>query len=131
MMRRGVRLWVCSLFLSVLAAADVTGIWTGQIKGRNGETQDITFRFQQEGTSLTGKIYGDNEDTMLADGKVAGDEIRFTVTNEFGGGRGKYVYTGTVNGSTMQLTRDRESPRPGAGGDRRNSKQTFTLKRMT
>jgi hypothetical protein len=119
-----------ALFACILSAADITGIWTGQVQGRNNEIQEITFRFKQDGQSFTGKIYGDNEDTPLADGKISGDQITFSVNNEFGGGRAKFIYTGTINGSTMQLTRDRE-PRPGAsGGERRNFKQSFTLKRM-
>jgi hypothetical protein len=129
---RRISLWLCCLFCGALSAADVTGIWTGQVQGRNGETQEITFRFQQDGQSLTGKLYGENEDAALADGKIAGDQIGFSVTSEFGGGRGKFVYTGTVKGSAIELTRDREGTRPGSSGaERRNYKQTFTLKRMT
>jgi hypothetical protein len=128
---RHVLIWVCALFIFVLSAADITGIWTGQVQGRNGETLEITFRFKQDGTTLTGKMYGDNEDIPLADGKISGNQISFSVTNEFGGGRAKFVYTGALDGSSIQLTRDREGARPaGNGGERRSFKQTFTLKRM-
>jgi hypothetical protein len=115
----------------VLSAADITGIWTGQVQGRNGEMLEVTFRFKQDGQTLTGKMYGDNEDAVLADGKIAGDQISFSVNSDLFGGRAKFVYTGAVSSSSMQLTRDREGSRPGGnGGERRNFKQSFTLKRM-
>src|SRR5690242_1209157 len=68
-------LWICAaLFIApALGADDVSGIWTGQIAGRNGEPQDITFRFKQEGTVLTGKMYGDGDDIPITAGKIAGD----------------------------------------------------------
>jgi hypothetical protein len=129
-MRRLLGLCLCSAGL-LLAGADISGIWTGNVQGRNGETQEITFRFQQDGDTFTGKIYGENEDTPLSDGKISGDRISFTVTSEFGSGRGKYVYTGTIQGSSLELTRDRDGSRSGnSGGERRNYRQTFTLKRM-
>jgi hypothetical protein len=130
-MRAVCNLLAGALFVCVLSAADITGIWTGQVQGRNGEMQEVTFRFKQDGQTLTGKMYGDNEDTMLADGKITGDQISFSVNSDLFGGRAKFVYTGAVNGSSMQLTRDREGSRPGGnGGERRNFKQSFTLKRM-
>ena len=128
---RALILFTGFLFAVALSAADVTGIWTGQVQGRNGEMQEITFRFKQTGDSLTGKMYGDNEDTPLADGKISGNQIRFAVTNEFGGGRSRFVFSGTVNGAEIELTREREGSRPGGdGGQRQSFKQTFKLKRM-
>ena len=130
-MRSALALGIGFLFAAALPAADITGIWTGQVPGRNGETLEITFRFQQNGETLTGKMYGDNEDIPLADGKVSGDRIAFAVTNEFGGGRSRFVYTGTVTGDAIELTREREGGRPGGtGSQRQNFKQTFKLKRM-
>jgi hypothetical protein len=76
-------------------------------------------------------MYGENEDIPLADGKVLGDQISFAVTNEFGGGRAKFVFTGMITADGMELTREREGGRTGGtGGQRQNFKQTFKLKRM-
>jgi hypothetical protein len=129
-MRLSITCLVGCLFAFLLPAVDVTGIWTGQVQGRNGEVQEITFRFRQTGDALTGKMYGDIEDIPLADGKVSGNQIGFSVTNEFGGGRAKFVYTGTVKGTEIELTRDREGGRPGSGTQRQNFRQTLKLKRM-
>lgn len=121
----------CAIVLlgTALRAEDVSGIWTGQITGRNGEPQDITFRFKQDGTVLMGKMYGDSDDVPISAGKIDGGEISFTVPNDFGGGRFKLVFRGTVSGDEMHLTRDRE----GGSADsdkRRNTRQNFTLKRL-
>ena len=130
-MPRAFIIWLGLLLAATVSAADVTGIWTGQVQGRNNELQEITFRFKQNGDTLTGKMYGDTEDIPLVDGKISGDQISFAVSNEFGGGRARFVFTGTVKADEIELTRDRE-PRGtgGNGGQRQNFKQTFKLKRM-
>ena len=129
MMRRVVLL--CLLLAAPAPAADVNGIWTGRIAGRNNELQDITFRFKAEGGVLTGKMYGDNDDLPIGDGKIEGDQIRFTVPSDFGGGRFRFVFHGTVEGSEMHLTREREGgSRGGSGSERGNTSQTVTLKRL-
>jgi hypothetical protein len=110
-------------------AADISGIWTGQAPGRNGETEDVTFQFKQKGATLTGKLYGDGEDLAIADGKLEGDVISFSVTLRSGSNERKLLYSGTVNGAQMHLTRKRENPGP--TGDRQNAPQSFTLRRMT
>ena len=127
---RGV-LWVfvAVLFGTALCAEDVSGIWTGQITGRNGEMQDITFRFKQVGSELTGKMYGDSDDLPISGGKISGGQISFTVPSDFGGGRFKLVFSGTVSGGEMHLTREREGGGQG-GGKGRGAKQDFTLKRL-
>jgi hypothetical protein len=111
------------------AAGDISGIWTGQAPGRNGETEDVTFQFKQDGATLTGKLYGDSEDLAIADGKLEGDTISFSVTLRFGSNERKLLYSGTVDGAEMHLTRKRESPGP--AGDRQSAPQSFTLRRMT
>ena len=70
---------VILLCASTLSAADLTGIWIGQIPGRNGEMQDIAFKFTQNGTTLGGKLYGDYQSTPISEGKIAGDQITFVV----------------------------------------------------
>jgi hypothetical protein len=128
MMRRTL-VWAL-LLAAVSPAADVNGIWTGRIAGRNGELQDITFRFKQEGAVLTGKMYGDSDDLPIADGKIEGDQISFSVPSDFGGGRFRFVFRGTVGGGEIQLTREREGGSRGGSGERGNTKQTVTLKRL-
>ena len=47
-MRTLVRLFAVWVSLAgSLVAADLTGIWMGEVPGRNGEKQDLAFRFQE------------------------------------------------------------------------------------
>jgi hypothetical protein len=123
-------LYVCVLALA-LRAADVSGIWTGQIVDRNGDSQDFSFRFAQSGDSLTGKMYGENESTPIAGGKIAGSRITFTVTNELNGQVNTFVYTGTMNGDEIEVTRERVNLKNGpVDPNRQNQKQTVRLRRV-
>ena len=60
-------------------AADLTGIWVGQVPTRNGEFTDIAFQFTQSGTKLSGKLYGDYRSSPIIEGIVAGDLVTFVV----------------------------------------------------
>jgi hypothetical protein len=122
---------VCFLVQALAAAADVNGIWTGRIAGRNNDLQDITFRFKAEGGVLTGKMYGDNDDLPIIDGKIEGDQISFAVPSDLGGARFHFVFHGTVEGSEMRLTREREGRSLGGSErERGNTRQTLILKRL-
>ncbi len=88
-------------------AGDVSGIWTGQITDRTGDPQDLSFRFTQNGNALAGKMYGDNESTPILDPSLSGAGISFKVTTELNGAITTFLYTGTVTGDDMQLTRRR------------------------
>ncbi len=110
----------------VASGADLTGIWTGQAPGRNGETEDVTFRFRQDGAALNGKLYAETGDIPIVDGKVEGDRIRFSVVIRFSSNATTFTYSGTVNGDEIRMTRERDRP-----GEKPGPPQTFTLKRMT
>jgi hypothetical protein len=101
------RLLFCCAFALTLSGADVSGIWNGQLTDQNGDVQDISFRFVQTGDTLSGKMYGDNESTPIADAKIAGNQITFSVTSELNGQITTFVYSGTTDGAEMQLTRRR------------------------
>ena len=94
------------LTLASLAwAADVTGKWTAQVPGRGGQTAETTFNFKVEGEKLTGTITSPQGETAIADGKVAGDDISFTVTREFQGNSFKMIYKGKASGEEIKFTR--------------------------
>src|SRR5690349_17840702 len=88
--------------------AEVSGIWMGQVAARNGGMQDVRFKFVQEGDTLTGKMYGEDESTPIRDGKISGDQITFSITNELNGGHTTFLFTGTITGNEIQLTRERQ-----------------------
>jgi len=113
----------CSLvlLLAVAMAADVSGKWTGDMPGRGGDTTPTTFTFKADGEKLTGSMTGPQGDVPLAEGKVAGNQISFSTTLDFGGNSVKILYKGTVSGDQIKMTRERE----GGGGQARE----FTIKR--
>jgi hypothetical protein len=97
-----------------MAAADVSGKWTGQVPAR-GEPATATFVFKVDGDKLTGTMTSPQGEVALQDGKVAGDKISFSTA----GRNAKILFAGTVSGSEIRMTRTRE------GGQSRE----FTLKR--
>jgi hypothetical protein len=94
-----------------LQAADISGKWTAQVPGRDGQTREATFTFKVEGEKLTGTTSGRNGDVPITDGTVKGDAIAFTVVMNFQGNEVKLLYKGTVAGEEIKFTRQRE------GGD--------------
>lgn len=127
-MRR--RIGLFALFASTLAAADLSGIWVGQIPARFGEVQDVAFRFVQNGSGFEGKMYGDNDSLPVAEGKVEGEQISFSTSTEMNGGVSRFVYTGTIKGEEMQLTRQRDVPADDPNSEQRRKPQSLTLKRL-
>jgi hypothetical protein len=128
----------CVLSAVTLSASDLTGIWVGQIPGRNGDLQDIAFKFTQSGTTLGGKLYGDYQSTPISEGKISGAEITFLVIAPEQAGnqinQTKLRFTGTIQLSEIELTREREAAtNAGNGGTvqfKGSAKQTFRLKRL-
>ena len=117
-----------------VTAASLSGIWTGSTVDRNGDPQDISFRFTQTGDAITGKMYGDNESTPISEGKISGDTIRFVIITELNGQISKTIYTGHIvhsekgAGEEIEMNREREGatytaerPKPGP----------FRLRRVT
>ncbi|HZT39626.1 MAG TPA: hypothetical protein VFA28_17160 [Bryobacteraceae bacterium] len=119
------RLALLSVAALLASGADLTGIWTGQAPGRNGETEDVTFQFRQDGDALHGKLYTETGDIPIVDGKIEGDYIRFSVVIRSGSNATTFLYTGACRGNEIRVTRERVRP-----GDKASPPQTFTLKRM-
>ena len=129
---------VALLCVAALPATDLTGIWIGRIPGRNGEMQDIAFKFTQNGTTLGGKLYGDYQSTPITEGKISGDQMSFIVNAPEQAGnqinRARLSFDGSIQAGEIELTREREgATNAGNGGVvqfRGNAKQTFRLKRL-
>lgn len=95
-----------------LQAADISGKWTAQVPGRDGQTRETTFNFKVEGEKLTGTTTTPGGDVPLSDGTVKGDDVAFNVVANFNGQDVKIIYKGKVAGDEIKFTRQRE------GGDR-------------
>ncbi len=134
-----------SLALLLLAgsawAADLSGIWVGEIaSGRpDRDPIQVSFQFVQKGTSLSGKLYGDHQSTPIATGIVAGELVTFVVVTAEQAGNEindtKVRFTGRLVNGELELTRERESStRAGAKSGafvRPGSGQQVRLKRLT
>jgi hypothetical protein len=125
-----------ALFLSgSLLAADLSGIWIGQIPVRKGDPRDIAFKFTQNGSRLSGKIYGDYKSSPIVEGTVSGDQITFVIaTQEQAGNQTNdvnLIFKGVIKGEQIELTREREGPPVGESNPANSEfKPAFTLKRL-
>jgi hypothetical protein len=117
---RKLTLTLCAILLVLSAgsalAADVTGTWTGQGGPDGGMT--ITFHFKQDGAKLTGTVDApQGEPLQIADGKVDGNKISFTLKIEFGSDSMKITHDGTIEGDEINLNTKMEGgPGGGSGG---------------
>ena len=95
-----------ALLMSTMAwAADATGKWTGNAPGRDGDEIQIAFSLKQDGSKLTGSAEGPGGVQMqIAEGKVEGEKLAFTVTFDGGGGSMKILHEGSYSGDEMKLT---------------------------
>ena len=86
---------------TAFAATDVTGTWTAQAQGPNGD-MTLTFHFKQDGDKLTGNVDagmgGDPVD--ITKGKIDGDKISFDTS--FNGMT--INHEGTINGDEIKLS---------------------------
>jgi len=93
------------LFLATASAADVAGKWKAEFNTPDGQTRVTTFVFKVDGDKLTGAVASQQAgDAPIADGKVAGDEVSFTVVRNFGGNEVKLSCKGKVAGNEIQFT---------------------------
>jgi hypothetical protein len=109
--------------MALVWTTDVNGKWTAQVPGRDGQPQETTFTFKVEGDNLTGTVSGRQGDTPIADGKITGDEISFTVTRERQGATIKQIYKGKMAGDEIKFTRSVE------GGQGARPPVEFTAKK--
>ena len=80
-----------------LTAADLAGTWKGSMNTQAGETPvTITIR---PGAALAGKVQAGEYEAPIENAKVSGDRISF----EMKIGPGTVVYDGTVAGDEMRF----------------------------
>jgi hypothetical protein len=99
-------LMLMALFAFVASAADISGNWKGTAEGPNGAIER-TFVFKQDGAKLTGETNSQfTGKSTIADGKVEGDTVSFTITANFQGEERKIAYKGKISGDSIKLTSD-------------------------
>ena len=124
---------LCALAVSATVAADLNGIWTGQAPGRRGAKEDIAFQFKvTRAGSITGKLFGDEIDLPIEEASLVGDKLKFsiTTTNYYSGAKLKFLYSGTITGDQIELTRERVLKSDEEHQSEEPTKHTFTLKKL-
>ena len=123
------RLSMLAVLLAVavtsLSAADVTGKWSAQVAGRDGQMREQTFTFKVDGEKLTGTISGmpGGDAVEIKDGTAKADDITFNVVRSFQGQEVKIMYKGKAADGEITFS----SWRDGNEGQTRE----FTAKRVT
>lgn len=107
------------LAVASIWAADVTGKWTAEMQGRNGNTMTVNMNLKADGNNLTGTVSGRNGDTNITDGKIDGDNISFKVVREFNDNKFTMNYQGKVEGDVIHFSMTMEGGNFGGGEPRK------------
>jgi hypothetical protein len=94
-------------------AADISGKWVAQVPGRQGNMQEVTFTFKVNGAALTGTVTNPRGDQEITEGKVSGDNISFMVVRKFQDMEMKTIYKGKVAGNEIKFTMEMQGGRGG------------------
>ena len=85
-------------------ASDVAGEWKLSYTSDDGQTHESTLYLKVDGEKLSGKIASARGSAPIADGRISGDDISFTLNRRGHGEDITVSYTGKVNGDAMALT---------------------------
>jgi len=135
-----VRRILAALALSAisLSAADLSGFWLGSTtSGRRNQVQDFAFRFVQNNSSLTGKVYLDYGSTPILKGVVDGDKVSFEVVAREQNGNeineSVFRFTGVIKDGEIEIKRERQETRNAGNAGAafsRTADLTFKVKRL-
>ncbi|MEJ7605922.1 MAG: hypothetical protein WKF37_06570 [Bryobacteraceae bacterium] len=88
---------------TTLFAADVTGKWSAEMEGRDGNKRAVTLNLKADGDKLTGTVAGPRGDNEILDGKISGDDISFNVKMEMNGESRVIPYSGKITGEELKM----------------------------
>jgi hypothetical protein len=100
-------------------AADVAGKWTAKVPGQGGQGEsEVTLVFKVDGSNVTGTLNNSQQpgDVEIKEGKIAGDDISFTLTRKIGENDLKVLWKGKVSGDEIKFTRTIGGGAGGPGG---------------
>ena len=83
-------------------AAAASGNWNTALILGDGNRIEGTLKLKQDGNKLTGATVRNENETQIQDGKIAGDEITFTVIRERDGRKVTAKYKGKITGDTVK-----------------------------
>jgi hypothetical protein len=100
------------------AAADINGKWFAQVPGPNHLLLEPTFTFKVDGAKLTGTMtypLGDQVYKLdVSEGKVSGDDVSFVCVSKIRDTETKWIYKGKVAGNEIEFTVEMQGG-PGGG----------------
>ena len=96
---------IAALLASAAFAAEVDGKWTGTMTTPNGDVP-VGFTFKADGATLNGSTTGPAGEFKIANGKVDGSNISFSVTLDFQGMPFTLNYKGVVAKDEIKFTID-------------------------
>lgn len=108
MKRNFLLLAILTLFALCAQAAGIDGQWTAQVPGRDGNIMDVTFTFKASGQQLTGNVENQYGVRDIADGKTSGEDLSFKVVIDAGGDEITFLYQGKISGDEIKFTRERK-----------------------
>jgi mannan endo-1,4-beta-mannosidase len=83
-------------------AASVSGTWKWS-RTFNDNTLEFILKLKQDGEKLAGTlVVGESPETAIENGKVAGADISFSITQEFNGAKMTRKYSGKIEGDTIK-----------------------------
>jgi hypothetical protein len=104
LMRMPLTVGLLLLVAGLLSAADVTGSWKGSFD-YNGAPVPVTLEMKAEEGAVTGTVDGlPTPKTPIKDGKLDGDNVTFWVGIEFQGNPIKLLLKGKVAGDEIQFS---------------------------
>jgi len=109
-----------------MMAADVTGKWTAEMPGPDGNTQTVTMNLKADGATLTGTVSGRRGDTEITAGKVDGMNVMFDVVRQRGDNKFTTHYMGTLDGDTIHFTIKSEGGQGGGMERKLDAKRSTT-----
>jgi len=83
-------------------AAAASGNWNTALILPDGNRIEGTLKLKQDGDKLTGATVRNENETQIQDGKIAGDEITFTVIRDRDGRKLTAKYKGKITGDSVK-----------------------------
>lgn len=92
-------------------AAEVAGVWRGEVVLPTGQALPFVARLTQEGTTVSGTLdgIGGGPDVQIVNGRSEGDTVTFSGVRDVNGMPVRFNYTGAVvDADTLDFTIVRE-----------------------
>ena len=96
---------VLCMTLPVIGAVDgVDGNWSGAVSTPNGDLP-VGFAFKADGATLNGTMIGpDGSPSPIANGKIDGNNLTFSVDLNFNGNTFSLSYKGVLDGEQIKIS---------------------------